>query len=169
MLASMMVQFETNDWESSVSSESEDENEPISQRIRSQVELNQKEKVSLEIPKIDRSSTDLPRLPGIISRVSGDFYEITTKYGILNICYRASDLEPYSGPLDFDYKTVNKKISLREASHLFNKVRDDVIVVTCDCKGACSDNRCKCFKNEQKCSSHFHLKVITNKKCKNYG
>ncbi|CAF0762131.1 unnamed protein product [Brachionus calyciflorus] len=51
------------------------------------------DRVSVLIPRIDRGSSDLPRLPGVIGRVNKDFYEIVCKFGILNDCLRACDLE----------------------------------------------------------------------------
>jgi hypothetical protein len=33
----------------------------------------------------------------MISEQKGDFYQLVSKFGILNICYRADDLETYSG------------------------------------------------------------------------
>jgi hypothetical protein len=59
--------------------------------------------VSVQIPRIDRGGTDLPRIPGIVVKVSTHketFYQVKTQYGILNDMLRASDLEMYYGVID---------------------------------------------------------------------
>ena len=56
--------------------------------------------VTVKIPRIDRSGTDLKRLPCkvcIVSDHKQKFYHILTQYGILNDKYCESDLELYSG------------------------------------------------------------------------
>ena len=71
--------------------------------------------VSVKIPKIDRSSTDLSRIPGVIIKVAGHkviSYQIGTEYGILNDCYRAvGDLQHYSGSVEVNH---DKNLSLRQ-------------------------------------------------------
>jgi hypothetical protein len=119
------------------------------------------EPVSVLIPRIDRGGTDLRRLPGIVTRITekGEFYEITSAYGILNDCYRASDLESYHGVLNFDHKTIINKIALSSAASRAGNRDKHIkqIVVTCNCKlTTCKDARCKCFKNNAKCGSHCH-------------
>ena len=82
-------------------------------------------------------------------------------YGILDVCLRASELEPFNGVIDYDYKDVRNKISLREASRLQNQRERDIgeIEVKCNCKGKCvNDGRCKCSSKEMRCNSHCHLK-----------
>ena len=67
--------------------------------------------ISIRIPAIDRGGSDLPRVPGVVCRVSHDMYEISTKYGKLNDCLRADDLEKYHGAVDFEYmNTLNLTI-----------------------------------------------------------
>ena len=65
------------------------------------------ESASLRIPRIDRAATDLQRLPCVVVMVTGKaqmMYRLRCSYGVLNRCYRASDLEPfsagYSTPVD---------------------------------------------------------------------
>ena len=56
--------------------------------------------VLLKIPRIDRTGTDLKRLPGTICKLSDDkqvFYRISTQWGILNDQYQEYNMEPYSG------------------------------------------------------------------------
>ena len=66
-------------------------------RNKRTVEFSVGDSVSVMKPRIDRGSSDLPRLPGIVSAVSGEFYTIVTKYGILANKLRSGDLELYNG------------------------------------------------------------------------
>ncbi len=94
-------------------------------------------------------------------------YELVSKFGILDICYRAGDLESYSGVLDFDYKKISNKISLRAAAQHFNKRAKDKNETTssCQCNGQCNTKRCVCFNSNRKCNSHCHIKSHSNICC----
>ena len=86
---------------------------------------------------------------------------ICTKFGKLNNCVRASDLETYHGPVDFEYSSINSKISLRECAKKFSNRSEDLkdVEVSCNCNGKCNDKRCTCFAHgESNCNSHCHLK-----------
>jgi hypothetical protein len=125
------------------------------------------EMVSVSIPPIDRVGTDFPRLPCVISEQKGDFYQLVCKFGILNICYRADDLENYSGEVGFDFKNIKEHISLRAAAQAFNQrnVDKSETIIACNCNGKCLDRRCNCFSKNVKCNSHCHLKSRTNICC----
>ncbi len=120
--------------------------------------------VSVLIPNIDRGGSDMPRLPGIVCRLTHDLYEISTKFGILNNCVRASDLEKYHGNVDFDYKLITNKISLRECARKFSNRSEDLgdVEISCNCKTKCDNRRCSCFAKQIKCNSHCHLKTKEN-------
>ena len=122
--------------------------------------------VTVKIPRIDRSGTDLKRLPGkvcIVSDHKQKFYHILTQYGILNDKYCESDLEPYSGLVDVhlnDYENTYKPISLTTASSIqsSNTGSKENVITKCNCGTICKgDNLCKCFKRGQKCTSHCKL------------
>lgn len=124
------------------------------------------------IPDIDRIGTDLPRLPGIILKISqadkDPFHQIVTKYGVLEDNYRTCDLESYKGVLKFNVKKKAKiAISMTAAAKLFsNRLIDKAdSAPVCNCKGKCSDKRCKCKQKGQKCSSHCHK--MRNPYCEN--
>ena len=90
------------------------------------------------------------------------FYELQTQFGILNDKYAADDLEPVLTPL-IDLKAPgipSKKISLREATIKTNDSATSINTkLLCNCNGLCAeDNRCKCWKAKQKCTSHCHAK-----------
>ena len=131
-------------------------------RNKRTVEFEVGEGVSVLIPAIDRGGSQLPRAPGVICRVIKDheLYEICTKYGILQDCLSAGDLESYNGIIDFDYKTITNKISLRTVSSMIAGRDKDLkdIEVSCNCKSKCSDLRCGCFKRKLPCNSHCHTK-----------
>lgn len=131
--------------------------------------------VSVQIPSIDRAGTDFRRLAGKICKISEHkqkFYYILTQWGILNDKYLESALEPYSGLVDValeDFEKNFKTISLREASSLqsCNTGSLETVKRKCNCGMFCKgDNRCNCFKNGVKCTSHCHSKK-GGKTCKN--
>jgi len=41
------------------------------------------------------------------------------------------------------------------------------VCVSCTCKKSCSNRRCRCFKNDLKCSIYCHTKVSTDHDCGN--
>ena len=56
--------------------------------------------MSVRIPRIDRTSTDLQRMPCIVVEAVGKaqaVYCLRCKGGALNACYQAADLEPFEG------------------------------------------------------------------------
>jgi hypothetical protein len=138
-------------------------------RNKRTIEFEEGEAVSVLIPPIDRGGSQLPRAPGVVSRVmkERDLYEICTKFGVLKDCLRAGDLETYHGVIDFDYTSIKNKISLREVStKLAGRDKDlKEIEVSCQCTGKCSDNRCSCFLAGLACNSHCHSKKAHN--CEN--
>ncbi|CAF0935843.1 unnamed protein product [Brachionus calyciflorus] len=58
-------------------------------RNKRNLEFNIGDKISVRIPRIYKGGTDLSRLPGVIGRISHEFNEISTVYGILQDCLRA--------------------------------------------------------------------------------
>ena len=123
------------------------------------------DRVTVKIPRIDRGSADLTRLPGVIGKVSEHketFYTVLTSFGTLQDSYRASDLEPYSGLVSVNINDLySKMIALHTAANL-QAVRTgsvEEVNAVCNCTGKCSDDkRCSCFKINKKCTSHCHNK-----------
>ena len=71
--------------------------------------------VSVAIPALDRTSTDVRRLPGQVTAVKGDkvqMYEVATEYGLLQTKLRAGDLQSYSGDLNINTTRYNSKDAL---------------------------------------------------------
>lgn len=131
-------------------------------RNKNTVQFKINDLVTVLIPRIDRGGSDLPRLPGKIIKISGEFHQILTKHGILNDQYLASNLEPYHGLLDLmEDKIVVKKISLREAARLVSNRPCDLkeAEISCSCKTKCLTKHCPCRKQELECNSHCHGNV----------
>ena len=79
--------------------------------------------VSLRIPRIDRASTDVHRLPCVVVEVVGKvqvMYRLRSKLGVLKVCYHAGDLEGYSGTYNIPVAGWEEaqQIPLREAAKL---------------------------------------------------
>ena len=110
----------------------------------------------------------MPRLPGVISAISGEFHTIVTKYGILANKLRTGDLELYTGHIDFDYKQIDNTTSLTTACKESANRQIDlrVLQVKCNCKSQCTDKRCSCFKNNVKCNSHCHGATASAGQCR---
>ena len=77
--------------------------------------------VSVRIPRIDRASTVLQRLPCVVVQQVGKaqaMYRLRCQSGVLKHCYTASDLEPYSGSYDMSPDNWEKlpRVTLREAA-----------------------------------------------------
>ena len=120
----------------------------------------------------DKLVGDVRRVPALIIGKSGTrdhFYELLTSFGVLNIKYRASDLEMYFGDIIIPDDVKGKKISLREATKLFNNhpsKQADITKSKCKCKGKCfNDKRCNCFMTGKKCTSHCE-NHLSGKHCK---
>ena len=79
------------------------------------------DKVTVRVPRIDRASTDVHRLPCVVVQKLGrkyHLYRLRSTCGVLNSCYRESDLESFAGALPFgvDKWEDAPTVSLREAS-----------------------------------------------------
>ena len=129
------------------------------------------EYASLRIPRIDRSSTDLQRLPCVIVEVIGkaqSMYRLRCKFGILQTCFHAGDLEPFKAKYDIQVEGWQEQpqLTLREAARRqapwkpFTKNH-------CNCKpGTCETRRCYCKKAGIDCSTHCHKgEGCKNKTC----
>ena len=127
---------------------------------KKQVEYEKDDKVSVLSMAPDKLVGDVRRIPANIIGKFGTrdiFYELVTHFGILNIKYRASDLEYYYGDINISDDAPKKKISLREATKFFNnhpKKKLDNLKTSCKCKGRCfEDKRCTCWTSSRKCTS----------------
>ena len=112
--------------------------------------------VRVAVPKIDRFSVDRPTLPcKIIKKTKNDKYELGTKFGIIEICYAASELEPLGTAAFPELDNIpSNKISIREAARLQSV--GPVSGGICNYKNECNNNRCRCKKAGGNCSSRCH-------------
>ena len=65
------------------------------------------DKVTVQIPKKERTSGDVSRMPGVVTAVSGDvvlMYEVSTQFGTLSRKFRSGDMQTYIGTV-----SVNKE------------------------------------------------------------
>ena len=76
-------------------------------------QLKKGDVVSFQVPKIDRSCTDLQRIPGVIIDVSEgeqiQFYQVATTAGVIKTKFRTGDLTVYNGsvsPITDKYLTI---------------------------------------------------------------
>ena len=118
-------------------------------------EFNVGDRVSLGIPKLDRTSTDLPRLPCVVIAVHGEkvlSYSLATEFGRLEQRFRAGDLMTYTGTVDAKQEPV---LSVREAAKLANP-ENKFLKSSCNCRTGCKTSRCSCRANKIACSTHCH-------------
>ncbi|GFN75287.1 ribonuclease h-like protein [Plakobranchus ocellatus] len=99
--------------------------------------------VSVGIPKLDRTSTDLKCLPAVIIQIHGvkrQSYSLATKHGRLKKKHLAGDLEKFFGEVTPD---LTQDITFREAAkghHPSNKFTREYRY----CVSQCNFTRCPC-------------------------
>ena len=123
------------------------------------------ENASLRIPRIDRTCSDMLRLPCVIVQISGEhhsLYRLRCSSGVHQRCYRADDLEPFKGgySIPVDGWEVQPIVTLKEAASK-QSPWNSFTVNKCNCKpGTCESRRCRC---EIECSSHCKNKQQDSK------
>ena len=112
------------------------------------------EAVTVKVPPQDRGPCDLNRVPGIIVETNNGFHKIKTQYGVLKTQYRTDELERCRS-LSTDEGWGNDEIiTLREAARRFDRREEEVSV--CKCKSGCGNKKCRCFKQNLKCTTRCH-------------
>jgi len=111
----------------------------------------------LKVPREDRTSTNNRRLFGrILEEPYSHRYKILTMSGVIQCLVPTKGLRVVDKALwsDIDIPNSTKQVTLalaaREAS---TSAR---VGISCQCKGACSTKRCKCYKEGKQCSIHCH-------------
>ena len=127
--------------------------------------FSKEDKVAVNIPRKDRSSTTLQRLPCIVVEVLGsqqNTYRLQCRHGVINKCYPGGQLEPYTGSLAIKCPS-NKapRLSLREA--VMKEYPSLWLGDRCHCKTGCTTDRCACRANGRPCLAHCH----SNSSCAN--
>ena len=112
--------------------------------------------VSFLVPKLDRSSTDMQRIPGVILGVSGGdklkFYKVGTTVGIIKNKFQAGNLSVFSGSV---IPNTDNEISIRQAAQQINAA-NKFTVNRCKCKGKCKNSQCSYVRSNINCTNHCH-------------
>lgn len=121
-------------------------------------EFDEGEVVALKIPRELRTSTDNIRLfCVIVHRPHKNSYELRCRHGILDRNFPTKNLErvPDTVAKGLDIPFLRKKISLAMAAEA--ESTSDRVRVSCQCTGQCSTRRCRCYKEDLRCSVHCHM------------
>lgn len=112
--------------------------------------------VRVIVPKIDRFGVDRPTLPcKILKKTNDDKYQLGSKFGILEIYYSANEIESLGTAAFPELDNIpSNKISVREASRLQSV--GSVTGGICNCKTDCNNNKCRCKRTSEKCTSRCH-------------
>ena len=113
--------------------------------------------VSIAIPKINRTATNLRCLPCQVFKKSNlsakePMYRLATENDMLRNRYRSGDLMPFNGTLTIK---TDKEISLREAARL-HLPHNIFLKKRSGCTSICLNGRCLCRKQGIQCSTHCH-------------
>lgn len=120
--------------------------------------------VAISVPRVDRNSTDRTTLPcKVLEILDNGLYRLGCKSGILDNCYNAAEILPL-GPVSFPEldEIPGDRVSVRHAAR--SQASSSVTGSRCECRGTCSDMRCKCRKAGVHCNSGCHA---FSKKCCN--
>lgn len=117
--------------------------------------------VAVEIPRALRTSTDNLRLYAtVLDRPHRDRYTLRSRHGIIDRNMRIKDLErvPAEVASTIEIPLSLKKISLKKAAEL--ESTSTRVLVSCQCKGNCASRRCRCVKEELRCTKHYHREDV---------
>lgn len=117
--------------------------------------------VTLRIPKEDRAATDNHRVVVMIKSIPHEGrHQIQTRFGILDRLYPTGELNAVPLVNQKYYKAdllaaLFKSISLHAVAGKI--ATSNKVAVSCNCKKSCAtQSRCKCQKNNVKCSQYCH-------------
>eukprot|EP00731_Ephydatia_muelleri_P000988 Em0001g988a len=118
------------------------------------------ESVSVRIPRIDRASSDLSRLPCVVVDIVGgdqSLYRLRCQHGVLNVCYTAGELEKFNGSVVCTEENWQNQrfISLREAARK-QAPWNHFVSNACKCKTGCLNRKCQCVRKNISCSTYCH-------------
>lgn len=119
------------------------------------------QKVSVGIPREDRSSTDDKRVFGRVIQVFEEMnqYQVVTRWGVLDRYCPINIVNPLEYGIDVDIPdpAPSNKVTLSYCAA--QQSTSQKVKVKCDCKDKkrwCSNRTCKCIKAGAKCSVHCH-------------
>jgi len=111
--------------------------------------------VTVKVPNKDRSPCNQQQVSGVLVKICNDTHKIRTKCGISKFQYQTDELESHTVKVvSVDGWENDMVILLREALWKFNHRQDDVSL--CKCKFGCNNKKCRCYKDNLMCTSHFH-------------
>lgn len=114
--------------------------------------------VSLKIPRLDRTSTDLPRIfCRVLAETHTNRYQLQTKFGILSNHFPTKELlrvpNTEKPRIDATIPNIQTIITLHTVAAKVST--SERVTISCTCRGICKGN-CRCIKNKVKCSIHCH-------------
>ena len=119
--------------------------------------------VFFSVPKIDRCTIDMQRIPGEVVSVTGvdkvKFYKVATSAAIIKHAFHLGDLSAYTGDVKVN---KNKVVSVRQVA-LEIKAANKFTVKRCKCKCKCKTAHCSCIRSHKGHSNHCH----PGSKCEN--
>ena len=142
------------------------------------------ESVSVRIPRIDRASSDLSRLPCVVVEIVGGdqslyrlryivfncvtfasyfvnsssyVFNFRCQHGVLNVCYTAGELEKYNGSGMCEVENWQNQpfISLKEAARK-QAPWNHFVINACKCTTGCLNRKCQCVRKNISCSTYCH-------------
>ena len=112
----------------------------------------------VKLPRGTRTATDQRKLfcKVIGCQYTPPRYKIQTKFGIIDRFFPTSQLAPVPRSVadGIEIGNIRKELTLSQAAHLNSS--GERVIISCQCRGNCVSKRCRCFKNEVKCSVHCH-------------
>ena len=118
--------------------------------------------VRVSIPKVDRGKLGDKHLLGVITDISGIYYTIGTKEGVLNRKYTRGEFELWNGSTFLQVSDIPKTES---TMHTIARSVTLGKRTSCQCRGKCNTNYCSCRRSGFTCSSNCHSKI--RGKCNN--
>lgn len=114
--------------------------------------------VALKIPRALRTSTDNRRLfCEVLDRPHRNRYQLRCRWGILDRFFPTKDLDRVEASIARSVllePRISTSISLQAAAaHASTSVR---VRISCQCRNDCKTRRCRCIKEQKKCSIHCH-------------
>lgn len=119
--------------------------------------------VTLNIPLVDRSKSQLRNAICIIVSEDEGFYTLGTKQGILPKKYTRGEFDICKESFIFPDEVPDHNIKMRTLAKNLD-VGTGQGPVRCDCKKGCTSGRCTCKKNNRQCSSRCHDSQPCNNK-----
>ena len=128
--------------------------------------------ITASISRLDRAATDNKRILCRIVDIAGSKeqprYKLRCLYGLLKGLHPTSALAAVSTAIQKSQRSsisINKTGNEITLAHAASQAStSNKVGVSCNCKKGCGTRRCRCYKNDLKCSIYCHN---TDYDCKN--